>query len=361
MQPESFCRLRFDSSRSRKRAFTLVELLVVIAIVGTLVGLLLPAVQSAREAARRVSCTNNLKQSGFGCIGFAETRKAFPSAVLLHSTVTSPANHNLNFGPNWAVLILPYIEENALFQTVAASVSGYDSTGNSDWRSVRSTGISTYLCPSDSYAAASFTGVGGDWKRGSYGANAGPGMYYELKRGDEGLEVTNGVFREFSGEIYLGQSAAELPGYYLSLTSPRGIMSANSKVGHKLITDGLSKTVLLDEIRTGTRDSDLRGTWAMGQVGASIVAGSGRADGPSPNVSLTGYDDILNGFDDPNNNMGSSSWQESNQLTAKSMHPGGVNICFADGSIRFVSDSVSRLAYQLMHSRDDGQVFKEGD
>ena len=91
------------------------------------------------------------------------------------------------------------------------------------------------------------------------------------------------------------------------------------------------------------------------------MAGSGRADGPSPNVSLTGYDDILNGFDDPNNNMGSSSWQESNQVTAKSMHPGGVNVCFADGSIRFVSDSVSRLAYQLMHSRDDGQVFNEGD
>jgi prepilin-type processing-associated H-X9-DG protein len=163
-----------------------------------------------------------------------------------------------------------------------------------------------------------------------------------------------GVQAAYSGVMYVGQTAAELPGYYEYVASPRGVMSANTKTTPAQITDGLSKTVLIDEIRAGTVQTDSRGTWAMGQCGASIVAASGRADGPGPNVSLTGYDDVFGCTDDVANGMGCGvNIYESHQVTAKSKHPGGVNTCFADGSTRFIGDNIGRGVYQLIHSRDD--------
>jgi len=99
----------------------------------------------------------------------------------------------------------------------------------------------------------------------------------------------------------------------------------------------------------------------MGQVGASLFAGAGRWDSPGPNVGLSRYDDIMNGNDDPKNGMGCQVGANSYQVTTKSFHPGGVNLCLADGSVRFVVNSITVGAYQLMHSRDDGQVFSFGD
>ena len=138
-------------------------------------------------------------------------------------------------------------------------------------------------------------------------------------------------------------------------------MSANSSAALNQITDGTSSTVLIDELRVGTVASDLRGTWAMGQVGASICAGAGRRDCPGPNQGQVGFDDIMNCYNDPKNSMGCYWGANSYQVTTKSFHPGGVNLCLADGSVRFVVNSITVGAYQLMHSRDDGQVFSFGD
>src|SRR5207244_46523 len=111
-----------------------------------------------------------------------------------------------------------------------------------------------------------------------------------------------------------------------------------------------------DELRIGWNANDIRGTWAMGQCGASISAGNGRRDSPGPNVSGDGYDDIQGCQNNPTIGMGCCDCS-SQQVTAKSKHTGGVMTGFADGSIRFIRNSVSTPTWFLLHSRDDGQVL----
>src|SRR6188508_849764 len=130
-----------STSRDR-RGFTLVELLVVIAIIGVLVALLLPAVQSAREASRRTSCTNNIRQLELAAHNFADTRGNFPVGVQI---AQAPPNGDQNmlsvyrtpgFGPNWAVLKLPYYEQKNLYDNNAAGINNYMVSNGSDqtWR-----------------------------------------------------------------------------------------------------------------------------------------------------------------------------------------------------------------------------------
>ena len=160
------------------------------------------------------------------------------------------------------------------------------------------------------------------------------------------------------------ESSWNVTGYnYAYNAAPAGgAMSVNSTWGFAAITDGTSNTIMLDEIRVGTTANDLRGTWAMGQCGASIVAASGRGDSPGPNIGFSGYDDIMNGTDDQARGMGActncgGSWQ----VTMKSKHTGGALACFADGSVRFVRNGISQLGYQLMHCRNDGTIIPAGD
>jgi prepilin-type N-terminal cleavage/methylation domain-containing protein len=333
--------------RNHRTGFTLVELLAVIAIIATLVGLLLPAAQGARESARRIHCGNNVKQLGLACLAFNAAQGALPSAVLLTPAVSNAGNYDQNFGPNWAVLILPYIEQSALYESYQQSIYAYPTTGDNAWRSMKAVDLSIMRCPSDPFAGTRCDAAGGNWARGNYGANSGAGMFYDLPYGDEGLRRLNGAWAEKVDPLYRGY------GGYVHQVRPRGLMSANSHIRMASIFDGASNTVLIDEIRAGTTASDVRGTWAMGQVGASIVAGSGRIDSPGPNISLHHYDDIMNGTDDPSKGMGCYSQTFSWQVTAKSMHHGGVQTCWADGSVRFLDDSVSQGVYQLIHSRDD--------
>ncbi len=118
--------------RQRRKAFTLIELLVVIAIIAVLIALLLPAVQAAREAARRSQCVNNLKQLALGCHNFESTNSTFPKgAYLPYANGLNPSNagdylvsdQTEPFGPNWAVMILPYIEQSSLYNS--SNVIGY--------------------------------------------------------------------------------------------------------------------------------------------------------------------------------------------------------------------------------------------
>jgi prepilin-type N-terminal cleavage/methylation domain-containing protein len=126
-------------SRRHRSAFTLIELLVVIAIIAILIGLLLPAVQKIREAAARTQCRNNLKQLGLACHNYQDVFKRMPHAVQLHRSVADPARLSQNFGPNWVVLILPYIEQEPLHRSVSGSIDQYMTNGNNGWRSIRGT------------------------------------------------------------------------------------------------------------------------------------------------------------------------------------------------------------------------------
>src|SRR5690242_19872960 len=164
-----------------RRGFTLIELLVVIAIIAVLIGLLLPAVQKVREAAARSQCSNNLKQLGIALHNYHDTYGRFPAIVYIGPGIGR--DEETNIGPNWAVLILPYIEQDNLYKTVSTSIQNYSSwalgTGGSNdqgWRNIRGTTIKTYTCPSDPFFSLGPSNrAGGGWARGCYTANGGPG------------------------------------------------------------------------------------------------------------------------------------------------------------------------------------------
>jgi len=316
----------------RWRGFTLIELLVVIAIIAVLIGLLLPAVQKVREAAARSQCQNNLKQLGIAINAYHDTAGQLPPAVLIQAGVNNN-DFNANFGPNWAVLILPQIEQTAMYNQYAASIQAYKATGDANWRNMRGNTIKTYVCPSDPFVTAgACTQAGGGWARGCYGANSGPATYPSSA---DGASPT----ADFS-----------LPA--------GGVMCTNWGTTLPQLSgqDGTSNTIAINELRAGPATSDVRGTWAMGSIAASITGGNAIGDCTLPNDTNSGSDDVVGCTDSPRISMG--CWNGGNgQGQARSAHAGGVNACFADGSVRFISNSVPRQTWYQMLSRNDGLPY----
>jgi prepilin-type N-terminal cleavage/methylation domain-containing protein/prepilin-type processing-associated H-X9-DG protein len=327
----------------RWRGFTLIELLVVIAIIAILIGLLLPAVQKVREAAARMSCGNNLKQLGLALHNYHDTNGKFTPAVLVGPGIGwSDIN---NIGPNWAVLLLPYIEQGNLYNQVQGNILNYSSwvssngaTGSNDqgWRAIRGATVKTFMCPSDPFfGSGPYSGASGGWARGNYAANTGPGY----------------------GQVYQ-------PGHQDDYQGGPGNMGADGPMLKNFGTtmsaltnqDGTSNTIAFNEVRVGPVTSDMRGTWALGEYGASYTGGCPTGDCYGPNDSGGNSDDISGCTNRPDINMG--CWSGGyGQADARAAHSGGVNMCFCDGSIRFVSNSVSTSTWFFMESADDAQSY----
>ena len=322
-----------------RRAFTLIELLVVIAIIAILIGLLLPAVQKVREAAARSSCTNNLKQIALACHGFQDVNQGLPSAMIDNGgTNYNTPNSGSGFGPNWAIQILPNIEQAAMYNLVSTSIINQmnGNGGDTGWMNIRGNTIKTYLCPSDANTSTPYSGGGGGWARGDYAANLGP-----QNIAFDGSSNSSGFSLQGRGPFWFTSKAPH---------RCQGIQN---------IPDGTSNTIMIGEIRAGTIASDPRGCWALGPSGSSAISTYAVGDDQFPNASNDGADDVQGcqngGPSGTKDGMGCWTSCNSNQMTIRSLHTGGANSAMADGSVRFITNSIAQQTYYMVGSGNDGQ------
>ena len=370
---------RLSPARGRRPAFTLIELLVVIAIIAILIGMLLPAVQKVRAAAARAKCSNNVKQIVLACHSYADANQSLPSAVITNGYKVNPKDPGNGpgtsttadaLGPNWAVLILPYIEQGALYQSVASSIASYTQTNtDTGWMAVRSANVSTYQCPSEdrSWLTRPWSRNGGNWARGNYAMNVGP-------HGDPGAWSNNNGTATPGGYMWVQNTGFVTTSAYTGVVgfpyvAPAGV---NSKV--KMVqlatADGASNTVLIDEIRVAppslpqpnnALDIDPRGTWAFGTYGASLtsVGYNGiSANSGSDQIQQAGVQNPPNpGFNRPEEGMDCTPCTGTRAGVPRSRHPGGLHVGMGDGSIRYVTNTVPAVTFFFMHSMNDGQAF----
>ena len=336
-------------SVSKKRAFTLIELLVVIAIIAVLIALLLPAVQQAREAARRTQCKNNNKQLGLALHSYHDTFLKFPAVmywsnfggsgmVSPYANGTQSSSFFGQMGPSWLVSLLPYIDQAPLYNQVNFNVS----ITNGANANIVSANISAFLCPSDPNASAGnkCQNMGGNWGRGNYAAS--------------------------------GYNRANTQSYANVGTSDRGVMGYNGWANMNSVTDGTSNTAAAWEVRAGWNQMDPRGVWASGRIGGAFVADctTGTNGGPYNNFTGDCYgindghsngDDIFaNGGNTDNPTIGMGGWPNGDgQAGPKSMHVGGVHMLLCDGTVRFVNQNIDYNIHARLIGAGDGQVLGE--
>jgi type II secretory pathway pseudopilin PulG len=356
---------RQQAARRSPTAFTLVELLVVIAIIGTLVGLLLPAVQAAREAARRSWCSNNLKQLGLACHAFLEQRRTFP-----------PGGVGFNQDYSWIVMILPGIEEQAVYDSTKLSQWSVYLSGTTSWKnlgygqaSAEMIGMRspTLVCPSSPMPVTVNRGTARQCS--SYAAVAGASDTAIPRSPDrcpdnptDGHSCTNGVLHPPERKL------TSFPNGTAGVGNGTVLAGYNDgKLGGcdpKRIIDGLSKTLMIGE----------QSAWGVGTDGIRNECRAGGFQGwasagyPNKNpqnfVNMAriqvdrhvGSTTCAYPFTSAMVPAGTRVTEFDAQTPFRSAHALGAQFVYADGAVRWVDASIDNLLYRLLAIRDSGQT-----
>lgn len=324
--------------RHRRSAFTLIELLVVIAIIAILIALLLPAVQQAREAARRTQCRNNLKQIGLALHNYHDTYNVFPPGRVRNAYATPDAWYSGNIA--WLPRLLPYIDQAPLFNRIdwnlGQGTSGTD--GNSGVNGVSPDGarrqiIPAFRCPSD------------------------PGNGQVPWTDPLGNRVTGAT----PDGSYATTNYAGCVGRTTRLTTnPTGIFGQNTKIGIRDMLDGTSSTIVVSEVvigfhRIGTNDT---GNNTVCDPGAKDTSGT-RQGGSSWFYAYFPQTSFFNTFVGPNNKVSFDCGVNSDRVNsaARSLHTGGVHALLGDGTVRFISENINLATWGNLGDRSDGNTI----
>jgi prepilin-type N-terminal cleavage/methylation domain-containing protein/prepilin-type processing-associated H-X9-DG protein len=293
-----------------RRAFTLIELLVVITIIGVLVALLLPAVQAARDAARRTQCTNNLKQIGLALLNYESRQKTFPSGYI--SGFESDGD-DTGPGWGWCSFILPEMEEGAIYRTIH-----FDRPIEDPINGVRVANVAGFFCPTD------------DAKR----------VWQAKSRDSSGNPIA--LICEVAASNYVGMFGTTEPG-----VDGDGMFFRNSRIGLKDITDGSSKTIAV-----GERAHQLgNATWVGSVTNAILFPDDGNTVARSEAEESAG---MVLGHAGEGVGPGAAG-SDVNQFY--SLHGDGANFLFADGHATFLPTSMDLAVYKALATRAGGETI----
>jgi prepilin-type N-terminal cleavage/methylation domain-containing protein/prepilin-type processing-associated H-X9-DG protein len=354
-------RLRRDLSQA---GFSLVELLVVIAIIGVLISLLLPAVQAARESARRVQCANNLKQLGVATANFESSRGMLPkSAITELDELEYGDTRYLAFDPesgkqfSWAVQLLPQLEQQNLYDQFDFSKTVFEQDDDPQARPVPS-----LMCPSD----------------------AASGRFFSAAKLTAKKRFAKGNYAAYVSPFHID----------LQLAWPGALIATGQPMSR--IVDGTSQTIAFSEVRTLDVERDERGVWALPWAGASVlsfdmhhICSNGRShysclgeDFFRPDPRSLGQTQVPNSLGPTKDTLLlckgeqqlKSEWERMPcrrwqwpvgasgfySASPRSLHPGGVLVAFLDGHVEFLLDEVEEFTMAYMISINDGHARGEG-
>ena len=334
------------------RGFTLVELLVVIAIISLLIGLLLPAVQGAREASRRKSCSNNLKQIGLAFQAYQSANGRFPAGFLVcgtgYSTTTNPDPEDMPRGWAWGAFLLPYLEHSTLADVLQPGVVGVNkmNNNNSDCVAAAKTTLAVYRCPSDNPRPLNNL-------RAMSNANAGHAATSNYVGNAGNALVANTNETQI---CYVGEAQSANPSWYVRNHSGT-VIPGYSGIRTEAVYDGLSNTLLV-----GERD------WSHGGHGDHAAA---NWVGLSHHVVVKHahkFANVMSFFDSalPQTviNAGLPGGADNSATldaydSWSSQHPGGAQFVLSGGSVHFLSETISDTTLHNLCNRADRQPLGE--